>query len=48
MPVMLRIKGKARKIAYEILGVPANMRNKAKNRSKIKEKLVSEETRLVR
>jgi len=49
MPVMPRIRGKAKDIAYKILGIPANIRNKTKNSdSKVKEKLDSEYTRLVR
>jgi len=50
MPVMLRTKGKAKRIAYKILGVPANVRSNteiAKN-SKLKKRLYLEETRLVR
>ena len=39
---MIRIKGKATKIAYRILGVPGNMRKE--KRSKIKERLNFEET----
>jgi len=49
MPIMPRPKGKAEKIAYKILGIPANIRFKNKNRNgKIKDKLYSENTRLVR
>jgi len=50
MPVMPRIKGKAERIAYEILGIPINMRNKRRTakHSKIKKRLNFEETRLVR
>ena len=48
MPVMPRIKGKAKKIADKILGVPANIRFKTKNSGKLKERLESEDTRLVR
>lgn len=50
MPIMPRIKGKAEKIAYDILGIPPNMRNKTKTvkNSKIKERLHLEETRFVR
>ena len=50
MPIMPRVKGKAERIAYKILGVPANMRNKNRTvrNSKIKERLNFEETRLVR
>ena len=46
---MPRVKGKTKKIAYDILGVPANMRkNKTKNSRKVKERLNFEETRFVR
>lgn len=49
MPVMPRSNGKARKIAYKILGIPINMRDERKTaKSKIKKKLYAEETRLVR
>jgi hypothetical protein len=49
MPAMPRIKGKAEKIAYKILGVPFNMRlYKTKNRNKVEKRLDFEETRLVR
>ena len=50
MPIMPRVKGKAEKIANEILGIPANMRKSKKTvkNSKIKERLNFEETRLVR
>jgi hypothetical protein len=50
MPVMPRIKGKAEKIAYKILGVPANLREKTKTAKsgKISKKLYYEDTRLVR
>ena len=36
MPIMIRPEGRAKKIAYAILGTPANMVNK---RSKIKSKI---------
>ena len=42
MPGMIRIKGKATKIAYRILGVPGNLRKEKP--SKIKERLTFEET----
>ena len=48
MPIMPRIKGKARKIAEDILGIPANMRNNKKSKSKLKRKLYAQETRFVR
>jgi hypothetical protein len=45
MPAMPRVKGKAEKIAFEILGVPANMRFKRdKYQSRINQRLVFEET----
>ena len=51
MPIMPRVKGKAEQIAYKVLGIPSNIRNDkiktVKNR-KIKERLHSEQTRLVR
>lgn len=49
MPAMPRIKGKAQKIAYNILGIPANMRKyKTKDSNKTKDRLNFEEMRLVR
>ncbi len=49
MPAMIRPEGKAKKIAYAILGVPANMRDK-KNPKQIREdkELVFQETVRVR
>lgn len=47
MPIMLRTKGKAEKIAHDLLGIPANIRKKART-SKLKEKLNFEESRRVR
>lgn len=46
MPVMPRMSRKAQKIAYKVLGVPANMRkHKRVNRSKkVEQRLVFEET----
>lgn len=34
MPSMIRPKGKARAIAYALLGVPENMRSKRRRRKK--------------
>ncbi len=50
MPCMPRPKGKARKIAYHILGVPANLRkqHKSPKDKKIDDRLVFEETQRVR
>jgi hypothetical protein len=46
MPAMPRMKGKATKIAYKILGVPANLRKeqKSKEQKKIDKRLLFEET----
>jgi hypothetical protein len=33
MPIMPRIKGKAKKIAYSILGVPANLKRDSNKKS---------------
>jgi hypothetical protein len=50
MPAMLRIKGKAERIAYSILGVPANLRKKRtkKRNNKVRNRLDFEETIRVR
>lgn len=49
MPAMPRIKGKSTKIAYKIMGVPANMqRKRSKVEKKIDKRLVFEETVRVR
>jgi hypothetical protein len=49
MPAMPRIEGKARKIAYKVLGVPANMRDDEKEKDvKIRKRLTFEETARVR
>lgn len=49
MPSMPRVKGKGYKIAYAILGVPANMQSKkTKDQKKINGRLVFEETIRVR
>lgn len=46
MPAMPRFEGKAKKIAYSILGVPANMieKKRTKAEKKIAQRLVFEET----
>lgn len=49
MPTMLRIPGKAKKIAEKILGVPlGSKKKKVKNRSKQEQRLTFEETVRVR
>lgn len=49
MPAMPRIPGKPKKIAYKILGVPANIKDKKTVVSKkINKRLIYEDTRLVR
>lgn len=49
MPVMKRVKGKATKIAYKILGMPSNIRNyKTKTARVVDERLNSELTSRVR
>lgn len=49
MPVMLRPPGKAKKIAYKILGVPANIQSKRdKEQKRINRRLIFEETTRVR
>jgi len=49
MPSMIRPKGKARKIAYSILGVPANIAYKpTESQKKVNETLVFDETIRVR
>lgn len=47
MATMPRQKGKAKKIAYKIMGKPANMQAKPK-KSKLKQALLAEETARVR
>jgi len=49
MPAMIRPEGKAKKIAYSILGIPANMKDK-KNPKQTREdkELVFQETIRVR
>ncbi len=46
MPTMPRPKGKATKIAYDILGVPGPMQKSKKKPVKIEQRLTYEETRL--
>ena len=49
MPGMPRLNKKTTKIAYDILGVPANMRvKKTKKQKEINDRLVQEETMRVR
>lgn len=48
MPVMPRVKGKAEKIAYKILGIPPNMRKDKTANNKVNKRLLAENTRLVR
>jgi hypothetical protein len=49
MPAMLRWNKKADKIAYDILGVPQNLRDKStKRKNKTRKKLQSMATRYVR
>lgn len=47
MPAAPRPKGKAKKVAYDILGKPANLRGK-KKKDKVKQRLDYEETRFSR
>lgn len=44
MPAMPRVSKKAIKIAYNILGVPNNMRKDKKKNRKVRERLEFEET----
>lgn len=49
MPGMVRPKGKGKKIAFEVLGVPANMQeHKTPREKKVDERLTFEETVRVR
>lgn len=49
MPGMIRPKGKAKKIAFKILGKPANMQEKPdKKKRKVNQRLLYEETQRVR
>jgi len=41
MPIMVRPKGIAKRVAYEILGVPSNMRKKGAKRKVRKESRLS-------
>ncbi len=49
MPGMPRLNGKTTRLAYHILGVPPNMRQKRKKEeSKVNKRLIFEETSRVR
>lgn len=49
MPTMPRVKGKAKKIAFKILGTPPNLTYKRNmKKSTINKRLVFEETQRVR
>lgn len=48
MAIMIRPRGKARKIAHAILGFPINLSNKSKSARRVNERLVFEETSRVR
>jgi hypothetical protein len=49
MPVIPRMSGKAKKIAYAILGVPANIQSKrTKQQKRVNQRLLFEETVRVR
>lgn len=49
MPAMPRVRGKTTKIAYDVLGKPANMQdNKTKKDKRINQRLLFEETYRVR
>ncbi len=49
MAMMIRPKGKPKKIAYKILGIPSNMQNRDKKKdNQIKRRLTFEETARVR
>jgi hypothetical protein len=48
MAVMIRPKGKAKKIAYDLLGKPANMDKKSKRDQEIDRRLLFYETFKVR
>jgi hypothetical protein len=48
MPAMVRAAGKAKKIAYGILGVPANLQKKSKKKKKTDQVLLFQETARVR
>ena len=45
MPAMPRVQGKATKIAYKILGIPANVAHKpTKKEQEVNKRLIYEET----
>jgi hypothetical protein len=46
MPVMPRPKGKATKVAFDIMGVPGPLQRPKKKPVKIEQRLTYEETRL--
>lgn len=48
MPSMPRLKGKPTKIAYKILGVPANLRKQPNRDPRVDRRLLFEETQRVR
>ncbi len=50
MPLMPRFKSKGSKVAYAILGTPANLMKHRSNQqsTKVNRRLIVEETRLVR
>lgn len=48
MPAMPRLDNKTRKIAYKILGVPANMFKKTKKEQKLDDDLARYETVRIR
>lgn len=49
MPAMIRIKGKPERIAFKILGIPANLSShKDKEQRRINRRLIFEETARVR
>jgi hypothetical protein len=48
MPTAPRIKGKGKKIAYTILGVPDNLKNAEAFPAKVNKRLLFEETQRVR
>jgi len=50
MATMPRLKGKSTRVAYEIMGTPANMKKQKINRHqrKINELLIAEDTQRVR
>jgi len=48
MPSMPRPKGKARKIAFRILGIPANQKKQNKKQSELRKRLLYEDTQRVR